>query len=105
MRNTRKGSVARNLKVCDRVPRLMTVVSKGNGGFFQNGKLCWKISELPYSKNGKTLGYVTRIAGNAKNGAKLKNVVILGNLKASHTVKVVAPQVKQTGRRPTPVTG
>ena len=104
VKNTRKGSVAKNLKVCDRVPRLMTVVSKGNG-FFQDGKLCWKIKKLPYSKKGKTLSYVTRIAGNAKNGARLKNVVILGKLKASHTVKVVAPEVQVIDRRPTPVTG
>ncbi len=105
VKNTRKGSVAKNLRVCDRVPRLMTVVKRGKDSFFSNGKLCWKIKKLPYSKNGKSFSYVTRIAGNAKNGAKLKNVVVLGNLKASHTVKVVAPTVNPAGRRPTPVTG
>ena len=83
----------------------MTIVSKGKDAFFDNGKLCWKIAELPYSQNGKSFSYVTRIAANAKRGAKLKNVVVLGKLRAKHTVTVQAPAVKPAKRRPTPVTG
>ena len=102
VKNTRKDTVAKNVKVCDRIPRLMTVVNRG-GGFFQNGKLCWKISKLPFSKQGKSFRYVTRVSRNAKPGTKLRNVVTLGKLKDKKTVKVKPkPRPKP---KPTPVTG
>ena len=102
VKNTRKDTVAKNVKVCDRIPRLMTVVSRG-GGFFQNGKLCWKISKLPFSTQGKSFRYVTRVSRNAKPGTKLRNVVTLGKLKDKKTVKV-KPKPKPKPK-PTPVTG
>jgi uncharacterized repeat protein (TIGR01451 family) len=105
VRNVRKGSIAKNLKVCDRLPRLMSVVAKGRSAFFQNGRLCWRISKLPYSTRGKSFSYLARIARNARPGTRLRNVVLMGRLRDTQTVVVRPQQVGSVGRRPTPVTG
>lgn len=92
VRNTRRGSVARNLKICDRLPARMTVVRKGSG-FFDNGRLCWKIAKLPFSKRGRSFTYVARVSGDAAAGTKLRNVVVMGKLTDSKTVVVKGPRV------------
>jgi uncharacterized repeat protein (TIGR01451 family) len=106
VRNSEPESVAKDLKVCDQIPPKMTVVETG-GGSFEDGRLCWKIAELPYSKSWTTFRYVTRVDDDAVAGTKLRNVVTLGKKKASHVVVVQRPQgVKGAGAGGnTPVTG
>jgi uncharacterized repeat protein (TIGR01451 family) len=106
VRNSQPDSVAKNLKVCDQIPLRMTVVSAG-GGNFEGGRLCWAISELPFSKEWTTFSYVARVDRDVAAGTKLRNVVTLGKKKASRTVVVVRPQgVKGVGGgQNTPVTG
>ncbi|HTU14734.1 MAG TPA: VWA domain-containing protein [Solirubrobacterales bacterium] len=104
IRNTKKNSVARNLKICDRLPGQMSVTNKGSG-FFDNGKLCWFVKALPFSKNWKTFRYVARVDSDAAPGSKLKNVVVVGKKKAHHTVHVKRPQEVGAATKHTPVTG
>lgn len=103
-RNVRPGSVARNLKICDRLPAKMTVAAKGRNSFFQNGKLCWRVRHLGYSRKWKRVSYTARVDDNANAGERLRNVVTLGNLRATRTVVVREPVVSPA-RRVTPVTG
>jgi len=104
VRNVRKGSVAEKVKVCDRLPGHMTVASRGKDSFFENGKLCWSIDRLPYSKGWRTFRYTAQVDQDARPGEKLKNVVVLGALKDFWTVVVKPPEVSPA-RRVTPVTG
>ncbi len=107
IRNTKKGSVAKNLKICDRLPRRMSIVRNGRG-FFDNGRLCWKLDELPYQKKWTThFHYSAKVDGDVKAGTKLKNVVTVGKKKASRTVVVIRPQgvAPAGGGGNTPVTG
>ncbi len=107
VRNTKKGSVAKNLKICDRLPKQMTVVFKGKQGFFQNGKLCWKVKRLEYTKKWVThFHYTARVNQGVAAGTKLKNVVTLGKKKAQKTIGVKRPKqdVGAAGKK-TPVTG
>ncbi|MBK5111783.1 MAG: DUF11 domain-containing protein [Thermoleophilia bacterium] len=104
VKNTKKGSVAKNLKVCDKLPSQMTVVKKGKKAYFDNGKLCWNVKRLPYSKNGKSFSYTAKVNNNTNPGAKLKNVVTVGNKKATQTVRVKRPKVINRPKR-VPVTG
>lgn len=104
VRNIQPGSVARNLKICDRLPAQMTVASRGKDSFFENGKLCWRIERLGFSKKWKVFSYTARVSENVAAGTRLKNVVTLGDLKATRTVVVKAPEVSPA-RRVTPVTG
>ncbi|MBN8867262.1 MAG: DUF11 domain-containing protein [Solirubrobacterales bacterium] len=105
VRNAQKGSVATNVKVCDRIPSHMTIAGRNqNNSFFENGKLCWTIKRLPYSKGWRTFNYVARVDQDVRAGERLRNVVILGRLRAHWTVVVRAPEVSPA-RRVTPVTG
>ncbi|MBK5111673.1 MAG: DUF11 domain-containing protein [Thermoleophilia bacterium] len=104
VKNTKKGSVAKNLKVCDKLPPQMTVIKKGKKAYFDNGKLCWNVKRLKYSKNGKSFSYVAKVNNNTNPGAKLKNVVTVGNKKATKTVRVKKPKVINRPKR-VPVTG
>ena len=104
IRNLQRGSVARNLKVCDRLPAQMTVASRGKDTFFENGKLCWRISRLGFSRKWKTFTYTARVNDGVSAGTRLRNVVIMGNLRATRTVVVRQPEVSPARRR-TPVTG
>jgi uncharacterized repeat protein (TIGR01451 family) len=106
-RNTVKGSVARDLKICDRLPSQMTIVDTNNG-FFENGQICWKVAELGYSEDWVHFHFRARVNEGVGRGTKLKNVVTLGKKKASWTVVVKRPQgVKGAGGGggKTPVTG
>ncbi|MGB0119785.1 MAG: DUF11 domain-containing protein, partial [Solirubrobacterales bacterium] len=98
IRNTTKKTVALNVKICDKLPPKMTIVSKGNDAFFEDGKLCWKVKRLPYSKKWKTFSYRSKVDQDAKAGDKLKNVVTAGGKKATKTVTVKAAPVETTGR-------
>lgn len=104
VRNTQKGSVARDLLICDKLPAKMTVASRGEDSFFDKGRLCWRIDSLAYSEKWRTYTYTARVDDNVRAGQKLKNVVTMGNLKATKTV-VVAQPVVSPARRVTPVTG
>jgi len=104
IRNTKPNTTARNLKICDRLPGQMSVTKKGSG-FFDNGKLCWFVKALPYSKNWKTFHYVARVDSDTAPGTKLKNVVTVGDKRAHHTVLVERPQEVKAAKKHTPVTG
>ena len=108
VRNTVKGSVAKDVKVCDRLPAQMTVVAKGDRAFFEKGKLCWNIKRLEYTKKWKVrLGYTARVNRGVAPGTKLKNVATVGKKKAKKTVVVKRPkqEVGAAGGKKTPVTG
>ncbi len=104
IRNVKKGSVAKNLKICDRLPTRMSVVSKGDDAYFDNGRLCWNVKQLGYSKKWKTFTYTAQVDEGVEAGQKLKNVVTVGNKRATWTVTVKSPPVSPA-RRVTPVTG
>jgi len=104
VRNVQRGSVARNLKLCDRLPARMTVAARGEGSFFENGKLCWRIEKLSYSRKWKVFSYAARVDDNVEAGTRLRNVVTLGRLRATRTVVVKQPVVSPASRV-TPVTG
>ena len=104
-RNTVEGSVARNLEFCDRLPDQMTIVDT-NGGFFQDGRICWSVEELGYSKDWVHFHFLAKVNEGVGRGTRLKNVVTLGKKKASWTIVVKRPQgVKTGGGGKTPVTG
>ena len=104
IRNTQRNSIARDLNVCDKIPPRMTVIQRG-GGKFENGRLCWKIAELPFSKSWTTFTYKTRVDSDVPPGTRLRNVVTAGDKKAKKTVGVKNPGgVKGAGKK-TPVTG
>ncbi len=104
VRNRRLGSVATNLRVCDRIPPKMTVVNQGSG-HFANGLLCWKIDRLEGSKQWTRMHYVTRVDQTANGGEHLRNVVTLRKLRAQWTVRVKNPPVRQRRRHHSRVTG
>lgn len=108
VRNIQKGSVAEDVKICDRLPDRMTIVSKGQGQF-ENGRLCWNVKKLEYTSGWVThFHYRARVNEGVNAGAKLKNVVTSGNQSASHTVTVKEPQNVSPaggGGGRTPVTG
>ncbi|MGA7436480.1 MAG: hypothetical protein WBW44_12805, partial [Solirubrobacterales bacterium] len=98
IRNTKKNSVALNVKICDKLPPKMSIVKKDNKAFFENGKLCWNVKRLPYSKKWKKFSYTSKVDQDANEGDKLKNVVTAGGKKATKTVIVKAAPVESTGR-------
>ena len=108
VRNTKKGSVAKNVKVCDRLPKQMTVAFRDKRSFFDKGRLCWNVKRLPYSKNWKThFHYTAQVNRGVAPGTKLKNVATVGKKKAEKTVVVKRPKqdVAAAGGKNTPVTG
>ena len=103
VKNTKEGSVAKNLKVCDKLPSQMTVVKKDKTAYFDNGRLCWNIKQLAGGKSKKRT-YTAKVNNGVKAGTKLKNVVTLGNKKATKTVRVKKPKTKPKKKK-VPVTG
>ncbi len=103
VKNTKDGSVAKNLKVCDKLPSQMTVVKKGKTAFFDNGRLCWNVKKLAGGKT-KKFTYTAKVNNGVNAGTKLKNVVTVGNEKATKTVRVKKPKTKPKKKK-VPVTG
>lgn len=104
IRNTRKRSVAKNVRVCDRLPRHMTVVDSGTARL-DAGRLCWRIPRLAYSKRPRVLTYVLKIDSGVNPGTKLKNVVMAAGKRDTHTVRVKRSPDSGAANRPGGVTG
>lgn len=102
-RNSARGSVARNVLVCDSIPRWTTVVHAG-GGFFREGRVCWRVKRLPYSRSFKTRKLRLRVDREAPAGTRIVNRVRSGKATASDTVRVTRDRSSVAGR-PGGVTG
>jgi uncharacterized repeat protein (TIGR01451 family) len=106
VRNTRPNSVASNVKVCDRIPARMRVLGNGNGSSWENGQLCWTRAAMHFTKKWMSFRYVVRVDSDVAPGTRLRNVVAVGNRRATHTVVVQRPQgVRGVAGGRTPVTG
>lgn len=104
VRNSKIGSVATDLTMCDRIPPHMTVVNRGSG-HFRNGKLCWSIPRLNGSKHWSRFHYTTKVDDAARAGQHLRNTVSLEKLRAHWTVRVKQPPVRHRRRQVSRVTG
>lgn len=86
-RNVVRGSVARNVLICDNIPRWTSVAHRG-GGFFRNGQVCWRIKRLAFSRSLKTRKLRLRIDRDAPAGRRIVNRVRTGRVTASDSVRV-----------------
>jgi uncharacterized repeat protein (TIGR01451 family) len=93
----RRGT-ARNVTVCDRLPRGFTVVSRG-GGQLRDGRWCWRIAALAAGSS-RTVRIVTR-ARSVSRVTRVTNVATLvsGDLPrfARARVVIVPPSSRLTG--------
>ena len=103
IRNAVRGTVARNVLVCDDIPRWTSVAHPG-GGFFRDGQVCWRFDRLAYSRSFKTRKLRLRVDRDAPTGARIVNRVRSGKVTASDTVRVTRDRNSVAGR-PGGVTG
>ncbi|MCO5315419.1 MAG: DUF11 domain-containing protein [Solirubrobacterales bacterium] len=103
VRNRRKGSVAKNLRVCDRIAPRMVVTNRG-GGRLSRGRICWNVRRLRGKAPWIRFHYTTRVDLNAPNGKRTRDGARVGNLEAHAVVKIKAAKKRRPGRK-TPVTG
>lgn len=103
-RNAVRGSVARNVLICDTTPLKTTVVGRG-GGFFRNGKVCWRIKKLAFSRGFKSRSLKLKVDRGVRNGTRIVNTVSSGKKKAKATVRVKVPRRNTGGHRGGGVTG
>jgi uncharacterized repeat protein (TIGR01451 family) len=89
-RNVVAGTVARKVLICDRVPARMTLVGLG-GGKLSDGRVCWAIRRVPFSKSWRSRSVVMRIDADARPGSRVTNVVVSGRAKDQATVRVERP--------------
>lgn len=90
IRNTRRGSVARNVKICDRLPRMTSLV-KAPGGTLVEGQVCWRFKSIAFTPASKPIvrRIVLRVDRDARGGAKLVNRVYgPGGVSATAAVRV-----------------
>lgn len=103
VRNRRKDSTAKNLRVCDRIANHMVVVNRG-GGRIRGGRICWQVPNLPGTGRWVRFHYSTRVDLNAKAGARARDLASVENLRARWVVKIKRQRRPKTPGR-TPVTG
>lgn len=87
IRNARRASVARNVRVCDRLPRMTSLV-RAPGARLMKGRVCWTFKRIAFRPASKPIirRVVVRVNRNARPGAKLVNVV-----RGPGGVKAIAP--------------
>lgn len=100
----RGDAAARRLRLCDRLPRGVTLVKKPRHARLNNGRLCWRIKRLGPRKR-RTGTFRTRIDRDIKRKRIRNRAVIRGRGQRARARAATRVKKAKMKDKPSPVTG
>lgn len=83
------NAAALRLRICDRLPRDVTIVDRNGGTFVSGGRVCWRVRRLPAGATVRRV-LVVRVDRDARPGTLLNRATV-GRRRAEARVRVRQP--------------